>query len=151
MYQLSVEISSSSASGSASTSVAAAEVEEVVAADTSAPGLNLSATGVEGSTNGHGNAATFNGPTGVAVDFSGNVYAVDHSNHLIRKIDSSGNVTTLAGQVGVSGDPLPHEKGFAVQFHFVRSGLCGSEGALVLVSSPICVRKRPRMDSSLLR
>ena len=43
MYSLSVGISSSSASGSASTSVAAAEV------DTSEPGLNLSATGVEGS------------------------------------------------------------------------------------------------------
>jgi len=49
MYQLSVEISSSSASGSASTGVAAAEVAEVGEVDTSEPGLNLSATGVEGS------------------------------------------------------------------------------------------------------
>ena len=49
MYSLSVEISSSSASGSASTGVAAAEVAEVAEVDTSEPGLNLSATGVEGS------------------------------------------------------------------------------------------------------
>ena len=49
MYQLSVEISSSSASGSTSTGVAAVEVAEVSEVDTSEPGLNLSATGVEGS------------------------------------------------------------------------------------------------------
>ena len=49
MYSLSVGISSSSASGSASTGVAAAEVTEVAEVDTSEPGLNLSATGVEGS------------------------------------------------------------------------------------------------------
>ena len=49
MYQLSVEISSSSASGSTSTGVADAEVAEVSEVDTSEPGLNLSATGVEGS------------------------------------------------------------------------------------------------------
>ena len=49
MYKLSVEISSASPSGSAATGVEAAEVDEVVVVDTSAPGLNLSATGVEGS------------------------------------------------------------------------------------------------------
>jgi len=60
-------------------------------------------TGVSGSNNGQGSAASFNNPYGVAVDTSGNVYVADQNNHLIRKIDSSGNVTTLAGQAGVSG------------------------------------------------
>ena len=50
MYKLSVEINYASPSGSAATGVEAAEVDEVVVVDTSAPGLNLSATGVEGST-----------------------------------------------------------------------------------------------------
>ena len=49
MYKLSVEISSASPSGSAATGVEAAEIDEVAVVDTSAPGLNLSATGVEGS------------------------------------------------------------------------------------------------------
>ena len=34
------------------------------------------------------------------MDSSGNVYVADYDNHLIRRIDSSGNVTTLAGQAG---------------------------------------------------
>jgi sugar lactone lactonase YvrE len=47
--------------------------------------------------------AEFNGPEGVAVDASGNVYVGDSLNHRIREIDPSGNVTTLAGN-GVHGD-----------------------------------------------
>ncbi len=54
-------------------------------------------TGVAGSANGAATAATFNGPDGVAVDALGNVYVSDMVDNLIRKIDASGNVTTLAG------------------------------------------------------
>ena len=59
--------------------------------------------GVSGATDGQGNAASFYKPNGVAVDSFGNVYVADHLNHLIRKIGPSGDVTTLAGQVGVPG------------------------------------------------
>ena len=57
----------------------------------------LAGSGSQGSADGTGTAATFNWPSGVAVDGSGNVYVADRSNHLIRKITSAGVVTTLAG------------------------------------------------------
>lgn len=41
--------------------------------------------------------ATLNYPMGVAVDSIGNVYVADRDNHRIRKIDTAGIITTIAG------------------------------------------------------
>ena len=45
-------------------------------------------------------------PTGVAMDGSGNLYIADYGNNRIRKVDSSGIITTVAGNgtAGYSGD-----------------------------------------------
>jgi probable HAF family extracellular repeat protein len=59
--------------------------------------------GSPGSTDGTGSAARFNGPSGVAVDTTGNVYVADSYNHTIRKITPAGAVSTLAGLAGSSG------------------------------------------------
>ena len=59
--------------------------------------------GVAGSTDGGVGTALFNGPGGVAVDSSGNVYVADSAgNYTIRKI-AGGQVTTFAGSPGNSG------------------------------------------------
>ena len=56
--------------------------------------------------------ATFWFPTGIAVDSSGNVYIADTYNHVIRKISTSGMISTVAGsnQGGYGGDNGPATK-----------------------------------------
>lgn len=59
--------------------------------------------GFSGNTDGIGAVARFNGPRGIALDASGNVYVADTLNHTVRMISSSGAVTTIAGLAGFSG------------------------------------------------
>jgi hypothetical protein len=61
-----------------------------------------STVGIAGSTDGTGVAALFNGPEGIAVDATGNVYVSDTNNSTIRRI-TAGVVTTLAGAAGQTG------------------------------------------------
>lgn len=53
--------------------------------------------GAFGFVDGPSNTARFNSPGAVAVDDWGNVYVADSGNHRIRKISTSGVVSTLAG------------------------------------------------------
>jgi streptogramin lyase len=59
--------------------------------------------GNAGSANGQGTNASFNTPNGITVDSKGNLYVADSGNDTIRKIGSNNNVTTIAGQAGISG------------------------------------------------
>jgi sugar lactone lactonase YvrE len=63
-------------------------------------------TGVAGDADGQGSAASFNGPHGIALDKAGNVYVADTENNLIRRISTSGEVTTVAGKRGLTGNTL---------------------------------------------
>lgn len=59
--------------------------------------------GATGSANGTGTAARFYSPSGVAIDGAGNLYVADATNCTIRKITSTGTVSTLAGTAGSRG------------------------------------------------
>lgn len=68
-------------------------------------------------------AAQLHGPWGIAVDEAGNVYFSDKENHAIRKVNTAGIITTIAGKgkAGYSGDKglataamLDHPLGLAI-------------------------------------
>ena len=54
-------------------------------------------------------SAEFNTPAGLAFDLSGNLYVADSLNQRVRKVDTSGNITTMAGTgtSGLTGDGGP--------------------------------------------
>ncbi|MEI6377324.1 MAG: hypothetical protein WCO97_09025, partial [bacterium] len=58
--------------------------------------------GIMGTNNGTGTLATFNNPSAMVADKTGNLYVVDNGT-AIRKVSTNGTVTTLAGKSGVSG------------------------------------------------
>ncbi|MBV7452935.1 hypothetical protein KW843_00475 [Acidovorax sp. sif1233] len=53
---------------------------------------------------GPGTTARFYYPSAIVSDAAGNTYVADTANHLVRKIDNTGAVTTFAGKAGVCGN-----------------------------------------------
>ena len=82
----------------------------------------------EGKADGKGKAAQFKAPEGLAIDSKGNIYVADTSNHLIRKIDPDGNVTTLAGSQ--KGQGFADGKGNVAQFNSPSGIVVTSDGTL---------------------
>ena len=72
-------------------------------AKTSALELLAGSAAPGGTADGVGPAARFRQVTSLAVDGSGNVYVADQENLNIRKMDSTGAVSTLAGTTSVRG------------------------------------------------
>ncbi len=58
---------------------------------------------------GNATAAQLNGPLGLALDSSGNLYIADSGNHVVRVVTPGGNISTFAGNnvLGYSGDSGP--------------------------------------------
>ena len=76
------------------------------------PGIyTVAGTAVAGYSGDGGPALTaeLNSPYGVSLDASGNIYIADTGNSVIRKVDSSGKIMTIAGNgaQGYSGDGVP--------------------------------------------
>lgn len=92
----------------------------------------LAGSGSNGSTDDTGTAASFNAPSGVAVDASGTVYVADTNNHKIRKITSAGVVTTLAGS-GSNGST--NGAGTAASFRYPYSVAVDASGTVFVADA----------------
>ena len=60
-------------------------------------------TTLSGAVDGQGTAARFGPIQALAIGPNGDVFAADPNNHVIRRIDAAGNVTTYAGVLGQTG------------------------------------------------
>jgi formylglycine-generating enzyme required for sulfatase activity len=90
----------------------------------------LAGSGVAGFADSQGTSASFDNPTGVTVDNSGNLYVADKDNHRIRKITPNGTVSTLAGS-GIAG--FVDKEGTLARFSF-PTGLAMDESGNLYVA-----------------
>ncbi len=81
-------------------------------------------------------AAQLNNPRGITIDEAGNFYFIDTNNYRVCKVDTSGIITTIAGNgtFGYSGDGGPatqatFKKCYHLTYGGVRGGLYISDGS----------------------
>ena len=98
-------------------------------------------TGVAGYNGDHMAATTaqINLPRGLAVDDTGNVYVCDFTNNRIRKIDTFGMITTIAGDGGTT---YPGDGGHATatSIHFPQ-GIATDHSGNIYITNGYYVRK----------
>jgi trimeric autotransporter adhesin len=105
-----------------------------VAADGS---LSLTAGVGTGGLSGDGGLATeaqLNEPSGLAVDSAGNLYIADTRNHQIRKVTTTGIISTVAGN-GSQGDRVDGSLATAAKLRYPSAVALDSEGDLYIMDN----------------
>jgi hypothetical protein len=93
----------------------------------------IAGSGSTGLVDGIVTVAEFYDPRGLAVDRWGNIYVAETTHHVIRKIASSGIVTTIGGMAGVLG--CTDATGSAARFNFPGRVAVDSTGNIYVADS----------------
>jgi len=95
----------------------------------------------DGVTGGAGNAS-LNLPFAVAVDTTGNVYIADKNNCVVRKVDTTNTITTIAGTPGSCGYSGDGGKGTSAQLYNPSGVGVDGNGNLFIGDTNNCVVRR---------
>ncbi len=96
--------------------------------------------GISGTADAQGTGARFTYPSGVAIDSSGVIYVADSSNHTIRRIQTDGSVSVLAGAPGQRG--AVNDTGTNARFAFPNGVAVDISGNVYVADSfNHCIRK----------
>tara|TARA_R110000737_G_scaffold44739_3_gene65005 strand:+ start:139 stop:1758 length:1620 start_codon:yes stop_codon:yes gene_type:complete len=90
----------------------------------------IAGDGTSGYVDGNGTSAKFSYPKDIAVDSNGNLYVTDNGNNVIRKISTSGDVSTFAGST-VSG--FSNGTGAIASFNYPQGITIDSQDNLYVV------------------
>ena len=113
-------------------------VNRIYRYDTNAALTVFAGSGNRGYADGTGIFTAFTSPTAMAVDAANDIYVWDSGNDLIRKIDQSQKVTTVAGKKGFIYDA----DGFGTNAAFgLVGGLCSDSRGNIIVTCGSSVRE----------
>lgn len=103
----------------------------------------------DGVTGGAGNASLYH-PYGVAVDSSNNVYIADQYNCVIRKVDSTKTITTIAGTPGSCSYTGDGGKGTSATLYYPQGVGVDTSGNLYIGDGSNCVVRKLILSTDII-
>jgi sugar lactone lactonase YvrE len=103
-------------------------------------------TGLPGHADGAALAASFNFPSGMAIDAAGNLFVADLGNNMIRKISKEGTVSTVAGN-GTTG--LINGPGSIANFNAPYSLVASANGTVYITDTKNNVIRKVAPDGTV--
>lgn len=103
----------------------------------------------DGVTGGAGNASLYH-PFAVAVDTTGNVYIADEYNCVVRKVDTTNTITTIAGTPGQCGYFGDGGKGTSAQLYDPTGVGLDANGNLFIGDTNNCVVRRLILSTDII-